>query len=152
MKAGLFIGVIFISTASGCLNIEVTPDKEMPGNLQMMINRNQADSFLVDSIDKSDWDEVYILKPYLTEERYQQLQHKVDRLPWLAPWAFSADWFNHLVFCKNGKAIKFLEIINFPCDFSYVGRDPNHNPALVKKGTFLFYKKDDSGRITIYTK
>src|SRR5688500_832825 len=105
----LLIVLLLISTTITCKDIAELADKDMPSIIEKVINSNQTDSFLIDSIAKFEWDELFILKPYLSESQYGEVEKKVDNMPWMAPYTFSADWHIYFVFAKNGKAVKFSQ-------------------------------------------
>ena len=132
-----------------CEDVQILSDKEIPNTIRILINQDRTDSILVDSIGKFDWDELYILKPYLSKIQYQQLKSKIDNLPSSGPATFEDEKTNYLVFTKNGIAIKFSEITRYPCcDFDEVGK--GLNPALIRKGTYLYVRKYQDGRISLY--
>ena len=148
MRSGFIIIILQVLITTSFQNIKIVPDQQIQQRLKIL--QNQSDSFLVDSISPLDWDELYILKPYLSDVQYERLQSKISYLPSTGLATFSANWFTHLVFAKNGRAIEFLEMETYPCDLTYVGL--NQNPALIKKGEFLYVKKKTDGRILIYDK
>ena len=143
-----FIVSLSIVMVLSCKDIVEIADKEMPATIEMVINQHQADSFMIDSIANFEWDQLFVLKPYLTESQYAAIERHVDNMPWMGPATFSADWEVYLVFVRNGKAIKFSQVPRYPFDFQYVGNI--QNPAVIRKGTFLHYKKETDGRFTIY--
>lgn len=74
MRSGFIIIILLVLIITSFQNVKIVPDQQMQQRLQIL--QNQSDSFLVDSISRVDWDELYILKPYLSDVQYEWLQSK----------------------------------------------------------------------------
>lgn len=144
-----FIALLIVMS---CTRVTPKPeDKQLGERIIAVVKSTGANQLSMDTVVKDEWDHLYILHPYTSDEEISSLQKQINGLRDVSlTGAKFSDRSSHLIFTRNREIVTHTTVFRYPC-CDFVASDSN-SPISLKRSEAIFnIHRSLKGKDSVYT-
>jgi hypothetical protein len=142
-----YIGILALAS---CTRVTPKPeDKQLGERIIAVVKSTGANQLNMDTVVKGEWDYLYILHPYTSDEQISSLRKEINDLSSInLRLVMRTEGHSHLIFTRKGEIVTHTTIFRYPC-CDFIASD--NTPISLKRREAVFrIERSFAGKDSVY--